>query len=161
MGIDAYSSRPLPAESVRELSKVHDHSDHDHDDPNHTHAPSESLTHYEIRGISSVKISCPPLTSLQMQQLDEWIRSVLWENCLPDGYTGAAGRLEILRCKGMFLLESGEVYVLQGVRTLYEISKVVQSSSEMGVLESGKLVLIGKGLDDNVRRSLEQVFKAI
>lgn len=125
--------------------------DHAHDQADNRR-PHE--THYEMRGISSLQVSCPPLSGGQLEKFDEWLRSVLWEGKLP---SGGDGKLEVLRCKGMFTLDSGEEYVLQGVRNLYEIDSVGQERS-LGVPEEGKVVLIGKGLDEDVRRSLLEIF---
>ncbi|KAL4262600.1 SIMIBI class G3E GTPase family protein [Pleurotus pulmonarius] len=121
---------------------------HHHDDNRQPHE-----THYEMRGISSLQVSCPPLSGGQFEEFDEWLRSILWEGKLP---SGQEGKLEVLRCKGMFTLDSGEQYVLQGVRNLYEIEAVGQKRS-LGVPEEGKVVLIGKGLDEDVRRSLMEI----
>lgn len=150
MDIDAYTSRPLLQQSHAH-GKGHGH-DHDHD--THPHEP----THYEIRGISSLQVDCPSLTTAQLDRLDEWIRSVLWENQLPGTNSAgesAAPALQVLRCKGMFTTKDGKTYVLQGVRSLYEISKVAPGQEEdASVPEMGKVVFIGKGLDETVRRSI-------
>lgn len=153
MGIDAYTSQPL-------LQQSHIHGEghgHDHDHGTHAHEP----THYEIRGISSLQVDCPSLTTAQLDRLDEWIRSVLWENQLPGTNPAgeyAAPALQVLRCKGMFAVKDGKTYVLQGVRSLYEISKVAPGQEEdASVPVMGKVVFIGKGLDETVRRSIEAV----
>lgn len=151
MGIDAYTSRPL-LPSMTDSSPL---DDHDHSDPNHVH--DREPTHYEIRGISSLQVTCPTLTASQYSRLDEWIRTALWEMHLPDADVSG---LEILRCKGMFATESGEKYVLQGVRNLYEITQVEGDVDEDAALPSmGKLVFIGKGLDETVRHSLQKVLQ--
>ncbi|KAI0300248.1 CobW domain-containing protein [Russula brevipes] len=109
-----------------------------------------------VRGITSLRISCPVLSPEQLKRLEEWIRTVLWESQLPEHPAGShGGSLEVLRCKGMFGTQSGQTYVLQGVRNLYELEPLV--GDDVGLPEHGKLVLIGKGLDDTVRKSLESV----
>jgi len=156
IGIDAYTSRSVLREAqFSEAAYCGD--DHDHDDPNHVHEPAP--THYELRGISSLKVTCPTLTSTQMAKLDEWIRSVLWESTLPGDPPGLNQELEVLRCKGMVVLQSGETYVLQGVRNLYEFAEVAagEVSDPSGVPDAGKLVFIGKGLSERVRKSLEAI----
>lgn len=63
LNLQAYSSVPH-LESI-----VHQHDDacdHDETQPNH----------YEVRGVSSIAVACPPLTSIVFNRLDEWIRSV-------------------------------------------------------------------------------------
>ncbi len=143
MGIGAYA-KPPPLQSEHH---DHEHSDdHDHDHP----------THYEMRGISSLQIDCPVLDSTTLTALDKWLQVVLWENRLPEhSETG----VQVLRCKGMFFTNTGEQYLLQGVRSMYELSKI-EGQEVLGVPETGKLVLIGKGLDDVVRQSLKNTVKA-
>lgn len=157
IGIDAYTSRSLLRDV--EFSKPElDGHDHDHNDPDHVHEPAP--THYELRGISSLKVTCPTLTTTQMAKLDEWIQSVLWESTLPGDPPGLNQDLEILRCKGMVVLQSGETHVLQGVRNLYEFADVTADnvSDSSGVPDAGKLVFIGKGLSERVRKSLEAIW---
>jgi G3E family GTPase len=160
MGINAYSSRSVfPPSKASHLDNNHDH-DHDHapDD----HAP----THYEIRGISSLQVSVPALDEQHLAALDAWIRTVLWDNRLPadspsPSVDDSPTSLEVLRCKGIFRLQNGANYVLQGVRNLYEMMEVDVSNanSVVGVADHGKLVLIGKGLGDEVRNSLLRVLQ--
>lgn len=146
MGIRAYSSAPKFWDSV--TSSTHDHGDHEQVHP-------DGATHFEMRGITSLQVSCPVLLSTHLEKLDEWIRTVLWESRLPGGTEDP--ELQVLRCKGLFTMDSGEQYVLQGVRNMYEMSKVAEET--VGVPESGKLVLIGKGLTDTIRRSLDALFR--
>ncbi|KAI0720542.1 cobW-domain-containing protein, partial [Cerioporus squamosus] len=154
IGVDAYSSRQILHETLAHSKSTCDHP-HDHNHDHHDHKHDKAPTHYELRGISSLQIDCPKLTEDQMERLDVWIRTVLWEKQLPGTSGDASSALEILRCKGLFVTNTGELYVLQGVRNLYEISKVEQGGEEeLGLPDTGKLVFIGKGLDENVRRSL-------
>lgn len=156
MGIDAYTSRPvLQRGPTYTLHTTHDDHDHDHSNHEHSHPP----THYEIRGISSLQVDCPTLTSSQHEKLDEWIRSVLWERQLPgEPPSEGTADLAVLRCKGMFKTTAGKAYVLQGVRNLYDIMEVQEGDEpDAGVPDLGKVVLIGKGLDERVRRSLVTV----
>ena len=143
IGISAFRLPPpdVPADN-------HIHSDdckdaHDHDAP---------PTHYELRGISSLQVTCGVLDQARLDRLDEWIRTALWENEI----AGAAQAVKILRCKGAFTSDRGVHYVLQGVRSMYEISELPAGDS-IGVPSTGKIVLIGKGLDDTARASLERV----
>ena len=98
-----------------------------------------------------MQVECPALSVAQMEKLDEWIRSVLWEKEVPGHPTA---QIEVLRCKGLFVVGEGELHILQGVRNLYEIAKV-EGEAEIGLPDTGKLVFIGKGLDGRVRQSLE------
>ena len=147
MNLNAYASR-IPPASVPEAYHHHDHVDGKCPD-------SEShpkLTHYTIRGITSILVPVPILPAAQVEVLDEWIRSVLWEHKLPN--EEEAEGLDVLRCKGMFRTDVGEVYVLQGVREMYDLSLAESTKDSDGAGEVGKLVFIGKGLDDRVRASL-------
>ena len=153
VGIMAYASPPSFQKAIpAPLDNSHQHDHEMAQDLCHHHP-----MHYETRGISSLLVACPVLSSSHLDKLDEWIRTVLWENHLPHGQV-INHDLRVLRCKGLFTMQSGEQYVLQGVQNLYEISQV-DGGDVAGVPQPGKLVLIGKGLDDAVRRSLEDVFK--
>ena len=148
MNLGAYASR-IPPTSTPEIYHHHDHVDGKCPDPE-SHPRS---THYTIRGISSILVPVPVLPAAQVEILDEWIRSVLWEHKLPNEED--AEGLDVLRCKGMFRTDAGEVYVLQGVREMYDLSLTESTEDSDGAGEIGKLVFIGKGLDDRVRTSLE------
>ncbi|KAI0269861.1 CobW/HypB/UreG, nucleotide-binding domain-containing protein [Gloeopeniophorella convolvens] len=151
VNIRAYTSRdPLHLSTPQ-----HDNHDHgrDHEDPDHVHS-----THYEVRGITSLQVNCSVLSPEQQIRLEEWIRTVLWDSHLPEHAAGAGSpTLEILRCKGIFGTRSGQTYVLQGVRSLYELEPL--EGDKFGLPEHGKLVFIGKGLDDVVRKSLENIIQ--
>ncbi|KIK44349.1 hypothetical protein CY34DRAFT_80001 [Suillus luteus UH-Slu-Lm8-n1] len=148
MNINAYAG------GIKGLrSAEHQHDDNDnHDHAGHT-VPAK---HYELRGISSLQVTLPTLSRHRLQELDEWIRTVLWENRIPDNdHQTGLSELKVLRCKGLFVMESGEQYVLQGVQSMYDLSLI--EGDVTGIPDSGKLVLIGKGLDDSVRQSLERL----
>ncbi|KAG1898155.1 CobW domain-containing protein [Suillus fuscotomentosus] len=148
MNINAYAGGAKGLQSAQHSRGNNDNHDH----AGHT----VSSKHYELRGISSLQVTLPTLTRHRLQELDEWIRTVLWENRIPDNYhqTGLS-ELKVLRCKGLFVMESGEQYVLQGVQSMYDLSLV--EGDVTGIPDSGKLVLIGKGLDDSVRQSLKKL----
>lgn len=148
VNICAYTSR-VPPNVGTSWSGDRDHAVHDHGE-SHNHS-----THYEVRGITSLQISCPVLSSVQQERLEEWIRTVLWESQLPGHSTPSVQPLEVLRCKGIFGTQSGQTLVLQGVRNLYELEPLV--GDDVGLPEHGKLVFIGKGLDGVVKESLEKI----
>ena len=150
VNIRAYTSSRVPLNAGNLWFGDHDHTVHDHGE-SHDHS-----THYEVRGITSLQVSCPVLSSAQQERLEEWIRSVLWESQLPEHSPNNGDRpLEVLRCKGIFGTQSGQTLVLQGVRNLYELEPLV--GDDVGLPEHGKLVFIGKGLGDVVRKSLEKI----
>jgi len=152
IGISAYS-KPLPLMSPTSTTSPHVHSR----ECDHTHGHSQEKTHinhYEFREISSLRIECPRITPEALDKFDQWIRSVLWENRLPDDRTSR--NLLVLRCKGFLSLTTGRRYILQGVRSLYEMDEVSDvSDTNMGIPDEGKIVLIGKGLDGVIQSSLE------
>ncbi|KAI0793163.1 CobW/HypB/UreG, nucleotide-binding domain-containing protein [Irpex lacteus] len=155
MGIQAYAARPQAIPTTASGHHHHEHSEGE--DCDHEHPQDTPVHHYELRGISSLQVSCSTLTPSRLEALDEWIRTVLWEGHLP-GETTPAQRIVILRCKGMFRDDTGKTHVLQGVRDMYEISTLEDGTQEeMGVPDEGKVVLIGKGLDERVRESLVNV----
>ncbi|KAK7682401.1 hypothetical protein QCA50_014606 [Cerrena zonata] len=156
MGIDAYSSRKA---LLKDSPTSHSHSESCDDvDHEHNHDHGREPHHYEVRGISSLQVSCPILSPSRLQTVDEWIRTVLWENKLPDDSKTTSSKIEVLRCKGILRISDGETYVLQGVRSLYELSPVSNfQSADMGLPDEGKLVFIGKGLEERVRKSLEML----
>ncbi|KAJ7707147.1 CobW/HypB/UreG, nucleotide-binding domain-containing protein [Mycena metata] len=154
LGVHAYAAAPaFPPSHVHPHEHEHGEDPHDHE-----HEPP-APTHYELRGISSLLVTVPILSRAQLDALDEWVRTVLWESHLPGAApsSDAEKPLSVLRCKGLFVLDSGAQYVLQGVRSMYEISEAAADAA-LGVPDAGKLVLIGTGLDARVRQSLEGVW---
>ncbi|KAJ4481936.1 CobW domain-containing protein [Lentinula aciculospora] len=166
LGIEAYGTG-------RHLSALNDHHGHEHDhDHEHEHehtGSSSAVPHYVTRGISSLQVSLPPLSATQFTAFDVWIRTILWENRLlelkplddstknPQSKKSSTdSSIDVLRCKGLLVLTSGEQHVLQGVRSMYEIIPVEDDdqSTRSEFPHAGKVVLIGKGLGEDVRRSL-------
>ncbi|KAG6909292.1 hypothetical protein DXG01_001236 [Tephrocybe rancida] len=159
MGISAFTAPPLLT-SATPTSHSHSHSpDHEHDHE-HEHDHKREQTHYELRGISSLQVSCPVLSTARFEALDVWIRAVLWENRIPETpASNPATDLLVLRCKGLITTNDGTQYVLQGVRSMYDMLEVQKESEDIAVPQLGKIVLIGKGLDESVRRSLENTIQ--
>lgn len=160
IAIDAYSTERTSSRTSLAKSLIVDDLVCKEDCKEGSHAHHLGPHHYELRGISSLQVSCPPLNPMHLKDLDVWVRTVLWENRLPNQTDEHTGGIEVLRCKGIFTSDSGELYVLQGVRNMYEISKVEGDQSNVGLPDEGKLVLIGKGLDQMVRRSLVDILNA-
>lgn len=144
IGIGAYSSKLDNAKFKITKGHVHVHEDGNNCDHDHSH------TKVSHEGIDSLQVPCPVMTSALVQKFDEWIRASLWDGHLVDDLDH---KVEILRCKGLYITDTGEQFVLQGVRSLYEISRV-EGDVDVGIPEEGKLVFIGKGLDEDARRSL-------
>jgi len=152
IGISAYSKSLVPMSSTSTTAQ-HVHTR----ECDHAHGHNQEKTHinhYEFREISSLRIECPRITPEAFDKFDQWIRTVLWENRLPDDSTSR--NLLVLRCKGLLSLTTGKRYILQGVRSLYAMDEVTDGSdTNMGIPDEGKIVLIGKGLDGVIRSSLE------
>ncbi|KIJ54866.1 hypothetical protein M422DRAFT_240955 [Sphaerobolus stellatus SS14] len=167
--LDAYSDRltkDIVPESVSSHAGCNDSCQEGTHD--HQHKPKHG-THV---GISSIVLPIPgPLAENQVAELDEWIRSALWDGVLlgststvisepseqsdPDSRAGCP--LEILRCKGIWWNDKKEQFVLQGVRNLYEISRTASSNDQAVDNLSGKIVFIGRGLSNEVESSLTRI----
>ncbi|KAG6336110.1 hypothetical protein ID866_2976 [Astraeus odoratus] len=140
-------------------SNLHTTTLHERCQDDHGHGLVPQQKHYELRGISSLQVTTPPFSVRKLQQLEEWIQKVLWDGELPKEAPGdATHQIKILRCKGLFVTDAGKEYVLQGVQTMYEISEV-SSQEVQGLPAMGKLVLIGKGLNEVARESLLKVLR--
>jgi G3E family GTPase len=133
--LDLHAYDAVSAEDLEFASKGHSHLD-----------PS----------ISTITLPLPPLSPAQLIKLDEWLRSALWESSLPAGSTSESTRFEIHRTKGRIVLEDGSLKLLQGVREVFELIDEKEGSSAKNgdaVPEAnktgGKIVLIGRGLDEN------------
>jgi len=139
LGLRAYERLTL-LPSVFELSDPPCEEDHCHD-PLHPHSHSSG----HLNEVSSCILELPELDATQMDRLDEFVRSLLWDNVLL-GFSADKKIVdfEILRCKGIFTSE-GKMFVLQGVRNIYDINEledVVKHDIK------GKIAFIGRGLSD-------------
>ncbi|KAI9171162.1 Cobalamin (vitamin B12) biosynthesis CobW-like protein [Paramyrothecium foliicola] len=76
--------------------------------------------------ISTITIPVPQLDPSQLEQVDRWLRSVLWDQKLPE--KNEEGKFEIHRSKGRFLFNDGQEKLLQGVREVFEIMDSPQKS---------------------------------
>ncbi|WWC62683.1 uncharacterized protein I303_105280 [Kwoniella dejecticola CBS 10117] len=156
-GIPTSASIPTPDAQID--AHRHNHAEGEKcDHPSHSHSQSQS----HLNGISTVTIPLPPLSQKQYFALNEFLESVLWESKLPDKSPSP----EILRSKGYITLEDGREFVLQGVADLFELkelpSKSITSDCEKpqenhqdaNELQGGKVVFIGKGVDQLLRDAL-------
>ncbi|KAK3719303.1 hypothetical protein LTR37_004522 [Vermiconidia calcicola] len=95
--------------------------------------------------IGTVTVHLPSLNESQLDKLDEWLRSVLWESELPREELPSTW--EIHRTKGRLGLSNGMLKMLQGVREIFEMIDAVDACSqspEGGA--AGKIVFIGKNI---------------
>lgn len=91
--------------------------------------------------ISTSTITFPALREEQVARFDKWLRTVLWEDKLPDGRTHA--RFEIHRLKGRIPVVGAKVLLVQGVRNVYDVNEGAETTAADS---SAKLVLIGKSV---------------
>ncbi|BFZ62937.1 hypothetical protein YB2330_004049 [Saitoella coloradoensis] len=99
--------------------------------------------------ISTVLLPLPELTNdAQLEHLESFIRSLLWEGSIPTlpSSQHEEGTVEIHRLKGRIVMKDSRRWILQGVREVYE-SFPQEEGQDVG---DGKIVLIGKGLDENL-----------
>lgn len=85
-----------------------------------------------------------PLQTHQLDQVDKWLRSILWDHKLPGA--DSQPEFEIHRCKGRFVFEDGSVKILQGVREVFELIDTPNSGEDGPV--GGKIILIGRKVVD-------------
>jgi hypothetical protein len=74
--------------------------------------------------------------------MDRWLRSVLWDQKLPEAE--ASAEFEVHRSKGRLIFTNGNVKMLQGVREVFELIDAPPSSDEAP--QAGKIILIGRHL---------------
>lgn len=102
--------------------------------------------------ISTISIPVPKLEPEQLEQVDGWLRSVMWDNRLPAASTSA--NWDIHRSKGRLVFKNGTVKMLQGVRELFDLTDAPNEENTEAL--EGKIILIGRQLDAGV---FEQSFK--
>ncbi|KAM3534546.1 hypothetical protein MY4038_002234 [Beauveria bassiana] len=97
--------------------------------------------------LSTITIPVDTLKPTQLEQVDKWLRQVLWENELPG--TDQAQKFEIHRCKGRLIFDNGEIKMLQGVREIFEL--IDAPTSDEPTPASGKIIFIGGGVPQTLR----------
>lgn len=92
--------------------------------------------------ITTATMTFPALRPTQVEALDYFLRTILWEETLP----GHAEHMpfEVHRLKARVPVQDGRMLLVQGVRNLYEMNETRGQGIEG---ERAKLVLIGKGVD--------------
>ncbi|MCJ1308273.1 hypothetical protein MMC25_001926 [Agyrium rufum] len=104
--------------------------------------------------VSTITIEVPVLTKVHLGHLENWLRKVLWESelPLPPGAESTTVPFAIHRSKGLIILDSGQLMMIQGVRETFEITnleRVEDRGEDAQVVGKGKLVFIGEGLADH------------
>jgi G3E family GTPase len=102
--------------------------------------------------ITTSTISFPALDPKQVDNFDLFLRTMLWDETLPNDTPHE--NFEIHRLKGRIPVKDGRVLLLQGVRNLYELNEGKEPAREN---DEAKLVLIGRGVGQEAfRQSLVQ-----
>lgn len=138
----------------------HDHTDSDCDHHSVTHQHARDLN-----DISTLSIPLPLLSISQRDRLELLLRSLLWDAELPAHENNETiTNLEILRTKGIFSVindkENQDVisrFIIQGVKELYEIKELHGSKNATDGDGFGRLVLIGKGLSEELRIAVMEI----
>ncbi|OTB08096.1 hypothetical protein M426DRAFT_317201 [Hypoxylon sp. CI-4A] len=111
--------------------------------------------------ISTVSVNIPLLAPDQLNKVDVWLRSVLWDSQVPGETSNPETPLEIHRLKARLVFNNGDVKMVQGVREVFEIFDSEKDSDQDGKpSQTGKLVLIGRGVKGiDFERSLLSVLQ--
>jgi len=123
---------------------------HAYDHLSHLDLRANGHTHIDPN-ISTIAITHPAIATSSIAYIDAWLRSLLWDSCLPhsDGCSlPAPTDFEIHRLKGILALNDGSFRIIQAVRDVFEIRDVEDSRGDMNSDGPGhcKVVLIGRGL---------------
>lgn len=103
--------------------------------------------------IATSTITFPALNRDQVDKFDLFLRTILWEETLTNEVSHKP--FEIHRLKGRVPVRDGKVLLTQGVRNLYETNEMEDTAGGGGGSGEAKLVLIGKGVDqEGFKRSL-------
>ncbi|KAF9436433.1 COBW domain-containing protein 1 [Entomortierella beljakovae] len=157
---------------AKELEQANTVSNED-GNPNHVH--NETCGH-EINDKQSPKsnhleasISTATLTfntpTVDQKLFEHWLQLLLWEHQIPepgqvepltgnDSSTTSQQKLDILRVKGIIKptdQSAGTRVVIQGVQELYDIKPASTRPGQEDVINAGKVVFIGRGLEDKVK----------
>lgn len=92
--------------------------------------------------ISTITVPVDKLKPEQLEDVDRWLRSVLWDHKLP-GHESES-QFEVHRSKGRLLLDNGEIKMLQGVREVFDLTDAPPSDEPPPT--EGKIILIGREL---------------
>ncbi|KAL8690588.1 MAG: hypothetical protein Q9224_004373 [Gallowayella concinna] len=103
-----------------------------------------------FQNISTLTLHVPLLHPSQLDRLESWLQSLLWDSTLPYAIGDNEKAFTIHRVKGQIPVQDGRTLIIQGVRDVFEIidNSVAEGGRSGGkaVTKKGKIVLIGKGL---------------
>lgn len=102
--------------------------------------------------IVTTAFTLPTLKLEQLPLIDEWLRSILWEFVLPNTNASSENiqkppfKFEVHRLKASLPLSNGDLKIVQGVRSMFEILDAPYKSRSTKASTEGKFVLIGRGI---------------
>ncbi|CAO2652868.1 Nn.00g022790.m01.CDS01 [Neocucurbitaria sp. VM-36] len=98
--------------------------------------------------ITTTTITFPSLARSQVDKFDLFLRTILWEESLPNSISHKP--FEIHRLKARIPVKDGKMLLVQGVRNIYDIneSNTLTDSED----QDAKLVLIGREVDQPALR---------
>ena len=103
--------------------------------------------------IGTMLLTVQPLSEQGLQQLDAWLRSVLWSSELPGSLIVSGW--EIHRVKGRLSTKDGRSKMLQGVREIFELI-----DGDSPVAGDGKIVMIGRNIGEKTSFAFQQSLNA-
>ncbi|POR37551.1 NOT2 family protein, partial [Tolypocladium paradoxum] len=124
---------------------------HAYDQFNESEAKVKGHSHLDPT-ISTISIPVPRLRPDQVDEVDRWLRSVLWDNKLPRAEGEGESDFEIHRSKGRLVFQNGDVKMLQGVREVFELIEAPGGQETQPV--EGKMVFIGRNVADGTPSAL-------
>lgn len=161
LNLSAYSKAPSVSTTAQDHHHTYahdDHGDHDHEH-NHQHEGNPA-TSFGL--VSSIVAPLPTLTVSQAEKLDEWLRTLIWEQQLAtlasnkEFLSSSPQKIEVWRCKGVYRTTEGKEFIIQGVRDLYDTKQLPFSNQPTDTRSTtGKIVLIGWLGDQESRKVIQ------
>jgi len=116
---------------------------HAYDEVTDAHLRFASEAHRPLdEAITTATITFPALAPEQVDKFDYFLRTMLWEERLPDGAEHLP--FEVHRLKARIPVRDGRLLLVQGVRNLYTMDEATGEGMEG---ERAKVVLIGTGVE--------------
>jgi G3E family GTPase len=108
--------------------------------------------------IGTITLNVPPLDGQDLMKLDQWLRTILWDNCIPGPDPSRKSTnmpWEIHRTKGRIYINDGGIKILQGVREIFELIDGARSDDDASD-HRGKIVFIGRNIGTESTRQAFQ-----
>ncbi|KAF9950693.1 COBW domain-containing protein 1 [Mortierella alpina] len=164
---DAVRAKELEQADLALKNQKPDGNAHDHDDPNHVHGEDcghqEHPSNHLDESITTTTLTFN-IKTVDRKLFEHWLQMLLWDHQIPDAEDATEGsssdavadkdKLDILRVKGILRTSDspqGTKIVIQGVQELYDVKEAVTQPGQEELPGAGKVVFIGRGLDDKKR----------